>query len=252
MAKIICITGATSGIGRACAVKFAQDNHQLILIGRRTERLTALKADLESSTESKVHTVTLDVRDRSAVKQAFENLPESIKRIDVLINNAGLAAGRNSIDEGDVDDWDRMIDTNVKGLLYVSKSVMPGMVDRQSGHIFNIGSTAGKETYLNGNVYCASKHAVDSLTKAMRTDLLPHGIKVTGICPGLAETEFSIVRYHGDEDKAKSVYDGFTPLYGEDIAEIIHFASERPAHVCMNDIVITPTAQASSFYVNKS
>lgn len=251
MAKIVCITGASSGIGKACAEKFAEEGHHLILIGRRADRLNELKAQLEAKNQASVCVLVLDVRNNDEVIQAFQNLPEEYKLIDILINNAGLAAGRTTIDKGLVDDWDRMIDTNVKGLLYVSKSVLPGMVSRKKGHVFNIGSIAGKETYINGNVYCASKHAVDSLTKGMRADLLEHGIKVTGMCPGLAETEFSIVRYHGDEDKASKVYDGYTPLYGEDIAEIIYFASTRPAHVCMNDIVVTPTAQASSFYVNK-
>lgn len=249
--KTICITGASAGIGEACAELFAENGYDLVLVARRKERLDKLKSKLESTHGTNIHVVELDVRDQKEVHQKLTNLPDGFSKVDILINNAGLAAGRNSIQEGSIDDWDRMIDTNVKGLLYVSRAIIPDMVSRNDGHIINIGSIAGKETYLNGNVYCASKHAVDSLTKAMREDLLPHNIKVTGICPGLAETEFSMVRYEGDAEKAKAVYDNMVPLLGKDIAEIILFAVGRPAHVCLNDVVVTPTCQANSFYVHR-
>lgn len=249
--KTVCITGASAGIGEACAELFAENGYDLVVVARRLERLDELKSKLESSYGIKVYPVELDVRNQQDVQSKLSSLPQEFSKIDILINNAGLAAGRNSIQDGSVEHWDRMIDTNVKGLLYVSKAIIPSMVKRNDGHIINIGSIAGKETYLNGNVYCASKHAVDSLTKAMREDLLQHNIKVTGICPGLAETEFSIVRYEGDKEKAKAVYDNMVPLLGKDIAEIILFAVNRPAHVCLNDVVVTPTCQANSFYVHR-
>ncbi|MFZ5553296.1 MAG: SDR family oxidoreductase [Bacteroidota bacterium] len=248
---VILITGATSGFGKAVAERFAKEGYRLILTGRRKERLDELSEKLSSSHGVKVHTLCFDVRHRKETEQQLSQLPADFLPIDILINNAGLALGFSSIEDGNTDDWETMIDTNVKGLLYVTRAIAPGMKEKKSGHIFNIGSIAGKETYKNGNVYCATKHAVDSLTKAMRIDLLPYGIKVTGICPGAAETEFSLVRYKGDSDRAKNVYNGFIPLTAEDIAEIIWFAASRPAHVCLNDIVITPTAQANAFYTEK-
>ena len=242
------ITGATAGIGEATARLFAKNNYRLILTGRRQARLDALKAELETE----VLTLCFDVRDRKAVAENLENLPEGWKEIDILINNAGLAVGLSGIQNGEIDDWERMIDTNVKGLLYVTRAITPAIIARnKGGHVINIGSIAGKEVYPNGNVYCATKHAVDALSRAMRMDLLPYGIKVTNIAPGLAETEFSMVRFKGDAEKAEKVYAGITPLYAEDIAEVIYFAATRPPHVTLNDIVIMPTAQGSSTLVNR-
>lgn len=251
MSKIALITGATSGIGEACAEIFAQQRYDLVITGRRQERLESLAARLVKQHNIKVKPLVFDVRQQQQVQENLGSLDGNWKNIDVLINNAGLAAGLSTIDEGNLDDWETMIDTNIKGLLYVSRVVLPWMKKRQSGHVINIGSIAGKETYKNGNVYCATKHAVDSLTKAMRIDMLPYKIRVTGICPGAAETEFSLVRYKGDADKAKNVYKGFEPLVAKDIAEVIWFAASRPAHVNLNDIVITPTAQANTFYIEK-
>lgn len=248
----VLITGATSGFGKACAQLFGKNGYDLIITGRRKDRLDALETQLKSEFKIKVKSLNFDVRDQVETEKALNGLDAEWKKIDVLINNAGLAAGLSTIDEGNLDDWERMIDTNLKGLLYVSRIVLPWMKNAKRGHVINIGSIAGKETYKFGNVYCATKHAVDSLTKAMRIDMLPYGIKVTGICPGAAETEFSVVRFHGDEQKAKNVYSGFTPLTAEDIAEIIYFAATRPAHVNINDIVITPTAQANTFYIEKN
>lgn len=251
LSPIILVTGATSGFGEAIARRFAAEGWRVIITGRRRDRLEVLKRELEGlhgtlEGGTVVHALRFDVRDASDVKRAFASLPDDRRGIDVLVNNAGLAAGLDPIQDGDPDDWDRMIDTNIKGLLNVSRAVIPGMIARGRGHIINIGSTAGKEVYPKGNVYCASKHAVDALTKGMRQDLLPHGIKVTQIAPGLAETEFSLVRFHGDAEKAKKPYEGIEPLHGEDIAELVHFAASRPAHVCINDLVVTPTAQANS------
>jgi 3-hydroxy acid dehydrogenase/malonic semialdehyde reductase len=251
MSKIALITGATAGFGQATARILAQNGFDIIITGRRNERLLSLKNDLVAAHKIKVHTLCFDVRDNSAVEKSLNSLPDEWKSIDVLINNAGLAAGFSTIDNGNIDDWEKMIDTNVKGLLYVSRVILPWMKAKKSGHVINIGSIAGKETYRFGNVYCATKHAVDSLTKAMRIDLLPFNIKVTGICPGAAETEFSLVRYNGDAEKAKSVYQGFIPLLAQDIAEIVLFAISRPANVNLNDIVVTPTAQANTFYMEK-
>lgn len=252
MSKIVLITGATSGIGKACAKVYAENQYHLIITGRRAEKLTALKEELEKEYAVKVMTLVFDVRERASVERELAALPENWKKVDILINNAGLSQGLDSIQNGSFDDWDTMIDTNVKGLLYVSKIVSNWMIAQKSGHIINIGSIAGKEVYANGNVYCASKHAVDALNKAMRIDLLPHGIKVTGIHPGAVETEFSIVRFHGDEAKAAKVYEGYEPLVAQDIAETIFFTTSRPAHVNINDLVIMPTAQASAFYWNKN
>ncbi len=248
----ILITGATSGFGKAIAYKFGSEGHDLILTGRRSDRLAEIEEDLKEQFKIEVLSLNFDVRDQKEVEKAIDSIPSEIKKeIKVLVNNAGLAVGRDTIDKGIVDDWDRMIDTNVKGLLYVSKELIPILKENGDGHIINIASTAGKESYLSGNVYCASKHAVDSLSKSMRIDLLPFGIKVTNIAPGLAETEFSLVRFKGDQEKADKVYQGFEPLRGEDIAEVVFYAASTPKHVCLNDIVITCTAQANSFYLHK-
>lgn len=249
MSKIALITGATSGIGRATAVLFAQHGINLILCGRREERLKSLQTELEK--QVKVTTLNFDVRSLEEVNRAFASLPEEFKSISILINNAGNAHGLDPIQQGDVADWDAMIDINVKGLLYVSRAVTPGMVSRGSGQIVNIGSIAGKEVYPNGNVYCASKHAVDALTQGMRMDLFKHGIRVAGVHPGLVETEFSVVRFKGDEEKAKTVYQGITPLYAEDIADTIYYIVSRPAHVNVADVVIFPSAQAAATLVDR-
>ena len=246
MTKTALISGATAGIGKATAILLAEQGYYLIITGRRGDRLEALKAEIESSTFAKVECLNFDIRDNEQVCSAIDSLPEDFKNIDVLVNNAGLASGLDPVQTGDLDDWEKMIDTNVKGLLYLTRKVSPMMIARKQGHIINIGSIAGKEVYPNGNVYCASKHAVDALTKAMRIDMLPHGIKVTQIAPGMIDTEFSTVRFHGDKEKADKVYDGLTPLYAEDIAELILFILSRPAHVCINDMVVTPLAQASA------
>ncbi|MFT6845130.1 MAG: 3-hydroxy acid dehydrogenase/malonic semialdehyde reductase [Flavobacteriales bacterium] len=249
--KIVLVTGATSGIGKATAQKFAAHKHNLIITGRRKERLVALADSLETEFNIKVLPLVFDVRNKEEVSKAISSLNEDWNKIDILVNNAGLALGRGTIDNGDLGDWDTMIDTNVKGLLYMCKAVIPLLKKSATPHIINIGSIAGKETYLAGNVYCATKHAVDALTKAMRIDLLPHAIKVTGVCPGAVETEFSVVRYHGDQQKANDVYNGFKPLEAEDVAEVIFFAASQPKHVNLNDIVITPTAQANTVYIAK-
>ncbi len=246
MRKYIFITGASSGFGEAIARIFAKNGWSLILTARREDRLKSLKTEL-SSEAIDVQIFPLDVRIESAVNACVSALPESVKsNIEVLINNAGLAVGRSPIDQGLVEDWERMIDTNVKGLLYVSRAVIPILKQNGKGHIVNISSIAGKEVYADGNVYCASKHAVDALSKAMRIDLVQDGIKVTNIAPGAVDTEFSLVRFKGDETKAKTVYQGFDPLQAIDIAETVYFACSRPAHVCINDLVIMPSAQASS------
>ena len=249
--KYVLITGATSGFGKACAQLFAKNNYNLILIGRRNDRLQELKNQLSAMVS--VETLCFDVRDEASVFKAIESLPENVKnQLSILINNAGLAVGRGPIDEGLIDDWDRMIDTNVKGLLYVTRAVVPYIKKAGQGHIINLGSIAGKEVYTGGNVYCASKHAVDALSKAMRIDLLPYGIKVTNIAPGAADTEFSTVRFKGDDEIIKSVYKGFQPLKAEDVANVIYFAASLPAHVNINDLTIMPTAQASGSHFFKN
>ncbi|QEK50540.1 SDR family oxidoreductase [Pedobacter aquae] len=246
MSKIVLITGATSGIGEACAKAFALLNYKIIITGRRKDKLENLKQNLERDFSIEVIALNFDVRDCKAVTQNLHDLPNDWRHIDVLINNAGLSQGLDPIHEGSLTDWETMIDTNIKGLLYVSKIVSSWMISRKSGHIINIGSIAGKEVYANGNVYCATKHAVDALNKAMRIDLLPHGIKVSAIHPGAVETEFSVVRFHGDQEKAAKVYEGYEPLLASDIAETIVFIATRPAHVNINDLVIMPTSQAST------
>jgi NADP-dependent 3-hydroxy acid dehydrogenase YdfG len=245
MNKTIMITGATAGFGKATAVKFAQNGYNIIITGRRKELLDRLEKELNVSGKIRVISLNFDVRNKSEVETAIGNLSREWQKIDILVNNAGLAAGLSHIQEGDTDDWDQMIDTNVKGLLYVTRAVAPLMVARNKGHIFNIGSIAGKETYENGNVYCASKFAVDALSKSMRIDMLKNNIKVTLIAPGMAETEFSLVRFHGDAQKAKNVYKGIDALSADDIAGVIYYCATLPDHVCINEIVITPTQQAS-------
>jgi NADP-dependent 3-hydroxy acid dehydrogenase YdfG len=249
MKKIALITGATSGIGKATAELFAQHQIDLILCGRRQERLENLATQLSPSV--KVHTLCFDVRDREEVFRQIDSLPYEWEQIDILVNNAGNAHGLAPVDKADLADWEAMIDINVKGLMYVSKAVIPSMVERKSGHIINIGSIAGKEVYPNGNAYCASKYAVDALNSGMRLDLVQYGIKVTAINPGLVETEFSLVRFKGDEERAKNVYQGITPLTAQDVAEVIYFAVSRPAHVNIADVILFPTAQASSTIVNR-
>ncbi len=251
MNKTIFITGATSGFGKAIAEKFASENWNCIITGRRQERLNHLAETLSSSYKIKVLPLLFDVRNKEEVFHQIENLPAYFQNIDVLINNAGLALGRDLFNEASLDDWDTMIDTNVKGLLYVSKAVVPYFIKNKSGHIINIGSTAAKEVYQSGNVYCASKHAVDAISKAQRIDLLPYSIKVTAIHPGAAETEFSLVRFKGDVQKAKAIYNGYQPLQPQDVANTVYYCATLPPHVCINDLVITCTAQANSFYTQK-
>lgn len=241
------ITGATSGIGRATARVLAQDGHHLILTGRRRERLNALRDELSRTyPNGRFLTLAFDVRSREAVDEAITNLPTEWQTIGTLINNAGLAVGLEPLHEGDPDDWERMIDTNIKGLLYVTRAVAPGMAARRAGHIVNLGSIAGREVYPGGAVYCATKHAVRALSQGMRQDLLPYGIRVSLICPGAVETEFSLVRFKGDNQRAASVYDGYTPLTADDIARTIRFALNAPAHVDLQDILVMPTAQADA------
>lgn len=249
--KTVLVTGATSGIGKATCEKFAQYNYKVIITGRRTERLHTIKTMLQEKYKATIEVLPFDITSFEETEKAFLSLPDSLKEIDILVNNAGLAAGLDPIDAGSLDDWERMIDTNIKGLLYISKMVIPHMKKAHRGHIFNIGSTAGKEVYPKGNVYCATKHAVDALTKSMRIDLLPYNIKVTGICPGMVETEFSEVRFKGDPLKSEAPYEGITPLYGNDIADIIYFAATCPTHVTINDLVVTCTQQANSYIVNR-
>ncbi len=249
MNRTIFITGATSGFGAACARKFAASGDHLIITGRRNERLEKLKQELGEKVQ--VLPLVFDVQDRDAVFAAIAGLPEKWRRIDVLINNAGLALGRDFFEEGSLEDWETMIDTNVKGLLYVSKAVLPLLIATGNGHIINLGSVAGKEVYEKGNVYCGSKFAVDAISKSMRIDLLRHGIKVTAIHPGAADTEFSSVRFKGDEGQARKIYEGYTPLSAEDVADTIHYCASLPPHVCINDLVITCTAQADAIYFYK-
>jgi NADP-dependent 3-hydroxy acid dehydrogenase YdfG len=244
--KVVLITGATAGIGEACAHKFAAAACRLIITGRREDRLQHLEKLLKEQYGIEVLVRCFDVRNREETLQQLNNLPGAFEQVDVLINNAGLASGFGPIQDGDFEDWDRMIDTNVKGLLNVSKAIMQGMVARKRGHIINIASIAGKEAYPNGNVYCASKHAVDALSKTMRIDLLPHGIRVTNIAPGMAETEFSLVRFLGDAGRAANVYKGIEPLTGKDIAEVVFFTAALPENINLNDIVITPRFQANA------
>lgn len=251
MEKIVLITGATSGFGKSSAKLFAKNGYNIIITGRRNDRLVVLENKLIDLYNVRVFPLCFDVRDQQATTEAIDSLPENWKKIDVLVNNAGLASGLSKIQDGDFEDWNKMIDTNIKGLLNVSRNVMPLMIARKKGHIINIGSTAGKEVYLNGNVYCATKHAVDAITKSMRIDLLEHGIKVTQICPGAAETEFSEVRFHGDKAKAKEIYNGFQPMSSSDVASVIYYVTTLPEHLCINDLVLTSLAQANSYYIDR-
>ncbi len=249
--RTVFITGATSGIGKACAEKFASAGDNIIINGRRADRLTELKKSLEKDFKVKVFETVFDVQNKEEVFTVVNNLPEEWKAIDILINNAGLALGRDYFDEADMEDWDTMLQTNVNGLLYVSRAVIPLMKKRNGGHIINLGSVAGKEMYEKGNVYCVSKAAVDVISKTMRIDLLQHRIKVTAIHPGAVETEFALVRYKGDKEKASDTYKGFTPLSAMDIADTIFYTASLPPHVCINDLVITTLAQANAIYFKK-
>ncbi len=250
--KIALITGASSGIGKATAFALASNGCNVILCGRRTEKLAETGEQIKQQFNVKVHLLTLDVRDRQAVMKALAALPQFWQNIDILINNAGLARGLSKIHEADVDDWEQMIDTNVKGLLYVTRAVVPGMVERGRGDVVNIGSIAGHEVYPGGNVYCATKHAVDALTKGLRIDLVDTPVRVSSVDPGMVETEFSIVRFKGDIERAKNVYKGFKPLTAEDIADTILFIVTRPPHVQIADVIIFPTAQASGTIVHRN
>ena len=251
MIKIAFITGATAGIGEACAMKFAENNYNLIIIGRRKDRLDRLGTDLQKKFGIAVLPVVLDVRDKHMVKDFISSLPEEWKNIDILVNNAGLALGLDPFHRGEEEDWEIMIDTNIKGLLYVGRAVSQIMVERAHGHIINIGSIAGKEVYPKGNVYSATKHAVDAITKGMRQDLFRHGIRVTQVAPGAVETEFSKVRFKGDEDRAATVYQHYRPLTATDIADVVYFTASRPPHVNINDVVVMPTDQANATMFNK-
>jgi 3-hydroxy acid dehydrogenase / malonic semialdehyde reductase len=251
MGKIVFITGATSGFGKASAYKFAANGFDLIINGRRTDRLDQLAVELENKYNVAVITLPFDVREEQAVFSAIDSLPDQWKAIDVLVNNAGLALGRDYFEEASLEDWNTMIDTNIKGVMYVARAVANLMVPRKQGHIINLGSIAGKEVYEKGNMYCATKSAVDALSEAMRIDLLRHTIKVTAIHPGAAETEFSLVRFKGDPEKASKIYEGITPLTGDDVADVIFYCASLPPHVCINDLTLTPLRQANSFYYNR-
>jgi len=252
MSKIVFITGATSGFGKACAEKFAANGYDLLLNGRRADRLQQLCSSLEKKYNIAALSMPFDVREEKSVFDSITALPEEWKKIDVLINNAGLAVGRDYFDEGDLDDWNTMVDTNIKGFMYIAKAISQLMALRKQGHIINMGSVAGKQVYEKGNVYCATKFAVDAMNQGMRIDLLRHNIKVTAIHPGAAETEFAIVRFKGDEKTAKSVYDGIQPLSADDIADVIYYCTTLPPHVCINDLVITCTQQADAIYFNRT
>ena len=251
MKRITLITGATSGIGKACALRFARMGNPIIITGRRINHLENIKKEIEETYGVPVLTLSFDVRNNNDVRVAIEGLPDDWKEIDILVNNAGLARGLDTIDEGSLEDWEQMIDTNVKGLLYVTRAVAPGMKSRGRGHIINIGSIAGREVYPKGNVYCSTKYAVDALSQGMRIDLVSHRIKVTQVSPGAVETEFSKVRFHGDDERAKNVYKGFQPLSGDDVAEVVAYVTTLPPHVNINDLLIMPTAQASAAIIHK-
>lgn len=251
MAKIVFITGATSGFGKSCANLFASKGYDVIINGRRTERLQELAQSLTATYQVRTLSLAFDVREQKAVKESLQSLPEEWRSIDVLINNAGLAAGRDYFEEASLEDWDTMIDTNIKGFLYVSQAVAKLMAARQTGHIINIGSTAGRVVYEKGNAYCGTKYAVDALSQSMRIDLLRHGIKVTAVNPGAAETEFSIVRFKGDEETAAKVYEGIKALGPDDVAEVIYYTTTLPAHVCINDLTVTCLQQADSVYLHR-
>lgn len=247
----ILVTGATSGFGKAIAEQFAAHGDHVILTGRRKDRLDAIEKEIRASTGVNVLTLAFDVQDRKQVFDAMASIPDAWKPIDILVNNAGLALGRDHFEDTDLDDWEVMMDTNVKGLMYVTKAILPLMRKGGGGHIINMGSIAGKEVYEKGNGYCASKHAVDAISKAMRVDLLKHAIKVTAVHPGAADTEFSMVRFKGDKQTADSVYAGYDPLSAKDVADIVLYCANQPPHVCINDLVVTCTAQANSFYLHR-
>ncbi len=249
--KTTLITGATSGIGRACALFFAAEGSNLILNARREEPLFQLKEELETKYGISCHVSKCDVRDLTSVKAFVKSIPESFQKVDILINNAGLARGFDAVQTGSIEDWDEMIDTNIKGLLYITREVLPLMTAHNEGHIINLGSAAGHDVYPKGNVYCATKYAVKALSEGFRMDLLEHGIKVTSVDPGMVETNFSVIRFHGDEDKAKNVYKGFDPLTAEDIADVILFAATRPLNVNLNQIIMTPRAQANTIFISR-
>jgi NADP-dependent 3-hydroxy acid dehydrogenase YdfG len=251
MQHITLITGATAGIGLACAKRFAKEGHDLIITGRRKKRLEKIAYELKQKNGVQVLPLSFDITIVNDVRDAIESLPQEWKNIEILVNNAGLAVGLNTVQEGVIDDWERMIDTNIKGLLYISRVVTPILIEQGQGHVINIGSIAGKEVYPNGNVYCATKHAVDALSKTMRIDLVKHGIRVTQIAPGAVETEFSEVRFKGDTEKAKSVYKGYIPLHPDDVAEVTYYVTTLPKYVNINDLVVMPTAQASATIFNK-
>ncbi|MGB1102612.1 MAG: SDR family NAD(P)-dependent oxidoreductase [Crocinitomicaceae bacterium] len=252
MQKTVLVTGATAGFGKAIALRFAKEGHRIIATGRRQERLDQLVKEIQDNYNMEAISLVFDVRSEAAVNEAIESLDTNWRSLDILVNNAGLASGLDPIQDGSTEDWDKMIDTNVKGLLYVSRAIIPIMTERQTGHIINIGSTAGKEVYPNGNVYCASKHAVDAISKGMRIDLLKHGIKVTQIAPGAAETEFSIVRFHGDVQRAQDAYIGYQPMTADDIAELVYYSTTLPQHLCINDLVVTSLAQANSYLIHRT
>jgi 3-hydroxy acid dehydrogenase / malonic semialdehyde reductase len=249
--KTVLITGATAGIGRACAWIFAKNNCNIIITGRRKKLLEQIASEIKAATKSNVHILNFDVQKKEDVEEAIRTLTGKWKNIDILINNAGLVIGLEPLQEGNTDDWDIMIDTNIKGLLYVTRAIAPIMIEHGCGHIINIGSIAGKEVYANGNIYCATKSAVDALSKAMRIDMLKHNIKVTAVHPGATETEFSIVRFRGNTKKAADVYKGFKPLSGKDIAEVVHYITTLPEHVNINEILVMPTAQANTVHTNR-
>ncbi len=249
---ITLITGATSGIGEACAEIFAKNGYDLIITGRRKDRLTVLAKSIEKKYKVKTLALNFDVRKLSEVEKQISSLPTEWKKIDILINNAGLASGLGTIQEGNIDDWETMIDTNIKGLLYITRQIAPLMVQNKKGHIINIASIAGKQAYPKGNVYCATKFAVDALSQSMRLDMIEHGIRVTNIAPGMVETEFSLVRFKGDKERAKKTYENVQPLTATDIADVVYWTASRPAHVNINDVVITPTAQANAYVVHRS
>ncbi|PLW96173.1 MAG: NAD(P)-dependent oxidoreductase [Marinilabiliales bacterium] len=251
MQHITLITGATAGIGLACAKRFAKEGHDLIVTGRRKERLEKIAAEIRQKNSVQVLSLSFDITIVNEVRDAIESLSQEWKNIEILVNNAGLAVGLNTVQEGVIDDWERMIDTNIKGLLYMSRYITPLMIEQGYGHVINIGSIAGKEVYPNGNVYCATKHAVDALSKTMRIDLVKHGIRVTQIAPGAVETEFSEVRFKGDTERAKSVYKGYVPLHSDDVAEVTFYVTTLPNHANINDLVIMPTAQASATVFKK-
>jgi NADP-dependent 3-hydroxy acid dehydrogenase YdfG len=251
MNRIVLITGATAGIGEATARMFAKEGDHLILTGRRTDRLNSLKKELENVFNARTYLLTFDIRSNKEVEAAIDSLPEDWRRIDILVNNAGLAAGLDPVQDASIDDWDIMIDTNVKGLLYITRKILPWMIKRKQGHIINVGSIAGKEVYSKGGIYCATKHAVDALSKGMRIDLVDTGIKVSQVSPGAVETEFSMVRFKGDKERAEKVYQGYQPLKAEDIAEVIRFTTSLPKHVNINDVLVMPTAQANSTVFDK-